>query len=79
MLNDLVNEGYFNTKSEAIRNGILSIHRSLIKQNKDDESVFFKSVARKSMLKDWKDEPDGLWESHLTKEELNAFKRIHKF
>jgi Arc/MetJ-type ribon-helix-helix transcriptional regulator len=81
MLSYLVDRGYFNTKSEALRAGIILTFKefnSITKKNNykiDTETLTDMKLAEPSFSEFWKDEPDGLWESYLTEEEKNGLKR----
>jgi len=81
MLSYLVDKGYFNTKSEALRAGIILTFKefnSITKNNNykiDNETLMDMKLAEPSFSEFWKDEPDELWENYLTEEEKNGLKR----
>jgi len=68
MLCNIVEQGYYNTKSEAIRAGILHLYKEfneLNMKNITKEDIERMKLAEKNIKKIWDKEPDGLWESYL--------------
>jgi len=81
MLTYLVEKGYFNTKSEALRAGIVLTFKefhSITTNNNykiSEERLIDMKLAEPSFSEFWKDEPDDIWENYLTEEEKNGLKR----